>query len=104
MLSKMDIYDIRDCIADHFHPEKIVLFGSYAEDRATDDSDIDLLVVMASDLNQLKRNIAVKRLFSSRSFSLDAFVFTPEEVARYKEVKGSLIYKAFHGGKVIYEQ
>lgn len=104
MLSERDICDIRDCIADHLHPEKIVLFGSYAEDRATDDSDIDLLVVMASDLNQLKRNVAVKRLFSNRSFSLDVFVFTPDEVAMYGEVKGSLIYKALQAGRVIYEQ
>ena len=104
MLSERDICDIRDCIADYLHPEKIVLFGSYAEDRATDDSDIDLLVVMASDLNQLKRNVAVKRLFSNCSFSLDAFVFTPEEVAMYGEVKGSLIYKALQAGRVIYEQ
>jgi len=34
-------------IARLLQPQRIVLFGSYAEGAATDDSDTDLLVVMA---------------------------------------------------------
>src|SRR4029450_9331844 len=36
-----------DTIAHEFHPEKIVLFGSYAYDQPHPDSDVDLLVVMS---------------------------------------------------------
>lgn len=103
MLSERDICDIRDRIAGHLQPDKIVLFGSYAENRATEDSDVDLLVVMASTLDQLQRNLAVKRLFRNRSFSLDAFVLTPEEFELYRKVKGSLVHKAMQAGRVIYE-
>ena len=35
-----------DAIAREFHPEKIVLFGSYASGQPRPDSDVDLLVVM----------------------------------------------------------
>jgi DNA polymerase sigma len=35
-----------DAIAGEFHPEKIVLFGSYAYDTPRPDSDVDLLVIM----------------------------------------------------------
>lgn len=103
MLTERDIDAIRDRIADQLHPERIVLFGSCAENRATEDSDVDLLVVMATNLDLLQRHLAVKRLFPSREFSLDAFVFTPEEAELYGNVKGSLVHKAMQAGRVIYE-
>src|SRR5205809_4985366 len=33
-------------IAEEFHPDKIILFGSYAYGTPHEDSDVDLLVVM----------------------------------------------------------
>jgi predicted nucleotidyltransferase len=35
-----------DAIAQEFHPDKIVLFGSYASGKPRPDLDIDLLVIM----------------------------------------------------------
>jgi predicted nucleotidyltransferase len=35
-----------DAIVQEFHPDKIVLFGSYASGKPRPDSDVDLLVVM----------------------------------------------------------
>jgi predicted nucleotidyltransferase len=39
---------IRDALAP-LHPEKVILFGSYAWGRPTEDSDIDLYVVTRDD-------------------------------------------------------
>jgi predicted nucleotidyltransferase len=33
-------------VAEKFHPDKIILFGSYAYGTPHDDSDVDILVVM----------------------------------------------------------
>ena len=33
-------------IAQEFRPERIILFGSYAYGEPTEDSDVDLLVIM----------------------------------------------------------
>ena len=33
-------------LVEHIQSEKVVLFGSYADDTATADSDIDLLVIV----------------------------------------------------------
>ena len=33
-------------IAERFHPEKIILFGSYAYGQPHNESDVDLLVIM----------------------------------------------------------
>lgn len=83
-------------------PIRIYLFGSHATNTATKDSDIDLLLVMNSDLPQRKRNLMVKRLFPHRSFALDAFVYTPQEFQRYKDVPGTVVYQAVHHGKLLY--
>ena len=102
MPSFNDINQLRDKIAQSLHPEKIFLFGSYALGTETEDSDIDLVVVMETDLSRHKRNVALKRLFSRRKFSLDAFVYTPQEFSKYKDIPGTIVYNATHFGTLIY--
>jgi predicted nucleotidyltransferase len=102
ILSLTDIEQLKDRIAQAMHPEKIYLFGSYAAGEATDDSDIDLVVVMDSALTPHQRNVAVKRLFPRRKFSLDAFVYTPQEFARYRDIPGTIVYNATHHGRLLH--
>jgi predicted nucleotidyltransferase len=76
------------------NPYKIVLFGSYANGTAHDDSDIDMLVILDSDnvsktyqerldkklyINTLVRNINYK-------IALDILVYSKEE---YKIIKNN---------------
>ena len=102
MLSTLDIDQLRDRITQTMHPEKIYLFGSYADGKATDDSDIDFVVVMDSELAPHQRNVALKRLFPGRSFSLDAFVYTPQEFARYRDIPGTIVYNATRHGRLLH--
>ena len=102
MLSPVDIEQLRDRITQAMHPDKIYLFGSYADGNASDESDIDLLVVMNSELPPHKRNVAVKRLFPRRTFSLDAFVYTPQEFERYRDIPGTIVYNAAHHGRLLH--
>lgn len=102
MSSFDDINQLRDKIAQSLHPEKIFLFGSHALGTATEDSDIDVVVVMETELSRHQRNVALKRLFPQRSFSLDAFVYTPQEFSKYKDIPGTILYNATHFGKLIY--
>jgi uncharacterized protein len=97
-----DIELLQYRIQDVLRPDSIYLFGSQASETATKESDIDLLVVMDSDLPPRKRNMLVKRLFPHRSFSLDAFVYTPQEFQRYKNVPGTIAYQAAHHGRLLY--
>jgi hypothetical protein len=41
------------------HPQKIILFGSYAYGHPTPDSDVDLLVIMETDKPPRERVVAV---------------------------------------------
>lgn len=104
MITKNKIEEIKQKIIKTVFPEKIILFGSYATGRPTEESDIDLVVIWNSDLNPNKRSLFLSRLFPKRDFSLDVFAFTKEEAEKLKDVAGTIVYEAFHYGKVIYEQ
>lgn len=46
MIGPQQIQQVSAEIARRFHPERILLFGSYAYGNPTEDSDVDLLVIM----------------------------------------------------------
>jgi predicted nucleotidyltransferase len=50
-----DIQKIVQQIVEHFHPQQVILFGSYAHGAPTEDSDVDLLVVMETEEPPLLR-------------------------------------------------
>src|SRR2546430_2527162 len=71
-------------IADEFHPDKIILFGSYAYGTPHADSDVDLLVVMPAADPHAQAVRILWRL--AAPFPLDLLVRTPKEMAwRLKE-------------------
>jgi predicted nucleotidyltransferase len=55
--------EIRKRIVDAFTPEWVILFGFYAERRATLDSDLDLLVVTERPLSREERLARTQGLF-----------------------------------------
>ncbi len=46
MITSAQIRRVSDEIVRRFRPERIILFGSYAYGTPTEDSDVDLLVVL----------------------------------------------------------
>ncbi|MEI7864604.1 MAG: nucleotidyltransferase domain-containing protein [Chthoniobacterales bacterium] len=46
MASLKDIRAVAAAVAEKFHPQSIILFGSHADKTQRKDSDVDLLVVM----------------------------------------------------------
>ncbi len=91
-------------IAEKFSPEKIVLFGSYASGRPTPDSDLDLLVIMQTDLPRHKRAVPMRLLFRPVPCAMDILVFTPDEVSYWNGVANHVITEALASGKVVYER
>src|SRR4026208_1607389 len=67
-------------IAERFHPEKIILFGSYAYGTPHNESDVDLMVIMpVRDVVSMSIRIS---LAFERWFSLDLLVRTPKQIER----------------------
>ena len=55
-----------DTIAQAFHPDKIVLFGSYAYGQPHPDSDVDLLVVMPFEGSPFRQAAAFSATWCAR--------------------------------------
>lgn len=104
MMDEKKIEAVKEKIVRDVSPDKIILFGSYATGEATQESDLDLVVIWESSINQHQRNMKIRRLFPGRDFSLDVFVFTPEEEKKYRNIKGTILYTAFTKGKILYER
>ena len=91
-------------LAEQFHPVKIILFGSYARGVAGPDSDVDLLVVIATEGSRRKLAIQMDIALADRDIPLDLLVVSPQEFNQYRDVTGSVVYPAVREGKVMYEQ
>lgn len=89
-------------IIEGVHPERIVLFGSYAYGRPSRDSDVDLLVVMKSDKRPIERTIDVSKLLRFYPFPMDVLVRTPQEIRRRLRMGDSFFEEVMKKGKVLY--
>ena len=104
MVSQQTIEEISKKIAERFHPEKIILFGSYARGDATENSDLDLLIVSRTNLPRPKRSAPIYSFLREYTFSKDILVYTPEETEEYRELPGALMRRALREGIVLYER
>ena len=91
-------------IVDQFHPERIILFGSHARGTAGPDSDVDLLVVMRVSGSKRKLATEIDLALAGTGLPKDIIVVTPDEVERYRNVVGTIIYPALREGRVLYER
>jgi predicted nucleotidyltransferase len=91
-------------ISEGFHPEMIVLFGSYARGDAGPDSDVDLLVVMRINGSKRDLTLKIRKALAGMGLAKDIIVVTPEELARYRDLVGTIIYPAMREGRVVYER
>lgn len=91
-------------IVERFNPTRIVVFGSHARSNEGADSDLDLFIEMESDLPVTARRAAISSLFWPRTWPLDVIVYTPDEVAKVREGKSTLLAAIEAEGRVLYER
>lgn len=103
MLTQEDIDEIVKKIVKNFNPQKVVLFGSYANGTPTEESDLDLLIIKDSNLPSRLQNRKVRKILSGLKIPVDIIVKTAEEFDTYKDIIGTIIYPANKFGQVIYE-
>lgn len=84
-----------------FDPECVVLFGSYAEGHPSDNSDVDLLVVMDHDGRDVEQAFAIRRSIP-RTFPLDLVVRTPSEMQRRLRQNDTFLTSVHRTGKTLY--
>jgi uncharacterized protein len=96
------IQDLAERIFLLFHPKKIILFGSYAYGTPKPESDVDLLVIMDTQLSELEQAAVICRAIPYR-FGLDLVVYTPQRLAQRLEWGDSFLREIIKRGVPLYE-
>jgi uncharacterized protein len=89
-------------IAREFHPEKIILFGSYAYGSPTEDSDVDLLVVMPHKGRSVQQAVRIN-LRLQAPFAMDLVVRKPKQMSQRLALGDSFVREISEKGRVLYE-
>ena len=77
-------------LVDRFHPEQVILFGSYAYGQPTEHSDFDLLIVRRNMASENQSNLEIRRAFWDVPGPRPPFTIlskTPERIAERLAVK-----------------
>lgn len=98
------IHEMARRLIREFHPDRIILFGSYARGTAGPDSDADLLVVMRVEGSRRRKAVEMERALAGIGLPKDLIPATPEEVERDRELPGTLIRPALQEGIVLYDR
>ena len=101
MVNINQIEKVARTIGEHVSAKSVFLFGSYSRNQASENSDVDLLVIADSDLPRHKRSRQIHLMFKPYPFPMDILVYTPEEM-KYM-INRPFIRKAITEGRVLYE-
>lgn len=97
-----DIQKMVHRLVDRFDPDQIILFGSHARGAAGPDSDVDLLVILPVSGSRRAKQIEMRVALHDIRVPKDIIVATPDQVAKQKDIVGTIIRPALREGKVLY--
>lgn len=105
MITQDQIQQLINEIAAGYQPDKIYLFGSYANGTATKDSDIDLFIVKDTDKRKVERSWEVKEgIKKYPKVGLDVFVLTNKELEIGMKDVINIGKEAINTGRLMYEK
>ena len=102
MVTREDIQATCDDIVREFAPLQVILFGSYAYGTPTEDSDVDLLVVMEIPEIETRSHAVEIRQRIPRRFPMDVLVRSPEEIAYRISYNDWFLREITEKGEVLY--
>ena len=102
MKSQKEIKKITNQIVRRYRPEKIILFGSYAYGKPTEDSDVDLFIVKGTRKTRTKRHLELDRILLDRTMPIDILVYTPQEIKERLSLGDFFIKNIVQKGKTLY--
>jgi predicted nucleotidyltransferase len=104
MATRPEIDEMVRRIVSGFAPERIILFGSQARETAAVDSDVDLLVVMRSDVAPREQVVEIRKALADLPVAKDIIVVSSAYFERYRDIVGTVVWPAVREGRVLYER
>ncbi len=99
-----EIEELKNTIVKNLHPKKVYLFGSFAEGRATDDSDYDFYIVVndsEKDMIHLTAK-AYKAIRDKQYRPVDIIINTEKTFDERKSMVSSLENEVGKKGVLLY--
>lgn len=84
-----------------YHPEQVVVFGSYAQGQTHAWSDLDLMIVKRTRKPFIARSIEAARIARPK-VGVDFVVYTPQELERLRR-EGQYFVREIDRGTVLYD-
>jgi predicted nucleotidyltransferase len=102
--TKTEIDQIVSQVIEHYRPEKVILFGSYAYGHPDPDSDLDLLIIKNTSERFIDRWTNVRRIVSNskRSIPFEPIVLTPEELEERLAIGDQFIKEIVTKGEILF--
>jgi predicted nucleotidyltransferase len=101
-LTEAELRDIVGRIVARFNPQRIFVFGSYARGNWREESDLDLMVEMETDLGPQARRAAIRETLWPPPCAIDLLVYTPTEVEERRTSLASIVPAILDEGRIIY--
>lgn len=102
MVAMREIRAFAKRIAAEFRPRRIILFGSYAYGTPTNDSDVDLLVVMPYRGHSIRKTIEIRQRLDA-PFAMDLIVRSPAEMQTRYRLEDWFIREIVDKGRIVYD-
>jgi predicted nucleotidyltransferase len=101
-ISPRIIQQVADDIARRFHPQQVILFGSCAYGTPTQDSDVDILVTMETQLPNVQQAVDIRKAIDF-PFPTDLLVRTPQQLEERLAIGDVFFQEIMAKGVRLYE-
>ena len=102
MPSRTEIQEFATQVAQRYSPQRIILFGSQANNTSSVDSDVDLLVVLDHNGRNVHKAIDILVDLDPR-FPIDLLVRTPADIESRVAMNDFFIRNIVEKGVVLYD-
>ncbi len=102
MVTVKQIEKLGRSIGREFMPDRVILVGSYAWGKPSDDSDVDILVILPFKGKSVRKSVEM-RMRLRPSFPVDIIIRTPENVRKRLKMGDEFMQEIMEEGKVLYE-
>ena len=103
LISEETIQKAVDLLREAAKPRKIILYGSYASGEATDESDLDLLVIEDEVPDVTGEMVRLMRVLGPLIIPAEVLVIGTADFEEWSRLPCSVYRDAAETGKVLYE-
>ena len=104
MISKDTIQQAVRILAEQVVVQRVILFGSYANGTAREDSDLDFLVIETGLTSRRAEMVRLRASLRPLGLPVDVMVADADQFEAWKDHPGTALFEAAQHGQVVYER